>query len=396
MAKENFDRSKPHVNIGTIGHVDHGKTTLTAAITTVLANAGLSEKRDFASIDNAPEEKERGITINTAHVEYSTANRHYAHVDCPGHADYVKNMVTGAAQMDGAILVVAATDGPMPQTREHILLGRQVGVPRIVVFMNKVDMVDDAELLDLVEMEIRELLSFYEYDGDNTPIIRGSALGALNGEPSWVAKLMELMDAVDTWIPIPPREVDKPFLMSVEDVFTITGRGTVATGRIERGVINTGNEVDIIGFNSEKLKSTCTGVEMFRKILDRGEAGDNVGLLLRGVDKADIRRGMVIAAPGSITPHTDFKAEIYVLKKEEGGRHTPFHNKYRPQFYFRTTDVTGEINLEAGREMVLPGDNVSITVKLIAPIAMDKGLRFAIREGGRTVVTWQYHLTTSL
>jgi len=373
------------VNIGTIGHVDHGKTTLTAAITTVLANAGLSEKRDFASIDNAPEEKERGITINTAHVEYSTANRHYAHVDCPGHADYVKNMVTGAAQMDGAILVVAATDGPMPQTREHILLGRQVGVPRIVVFMNKVDMVDDAELLDLVEMEIRELLSFYEYDGDNTPIIRGSALGALNGEPSWVAKLMELMDAVDSWIPIPPREVDKPFLMSVEDVFTITGRGTVATGRIERGVINTGNEVDIIGFNSEKLKSTCTGVEMFRKILDRGEAGDNVGLLLRGVDKSDIRRGMVIAAPGSITPHTDFKAEIYVLKKEEGGRHTPFHNKYRPQFYFRTTDVTGEINLEAGREMVLPGDNVSITVKLIAPIAMDKGLRFAIREGGRTV-----------
>jgi elongation factor Tu len=367
------------------GHVDHGKTTLTAAITTVLANAGLSEKRDFASIDNAPEEKERGITINTAHVEYSTANRHYAHVDCPGHADYVKNMVTGAAQMDGAILVVAATDGPMPQTREHILLGRQVGVPRIVVFMNKVDMVDDAELLDLVEMEIRELLSFYEYDGDNTPIIRGSALGALNGEPSWVAKLMELMDAVDTWIPIPPREVDKPFLMSVEDVFTITGRGTVATGRIERGVINTGNEVDIIGFNSEKLKSTCTGVEMFRKILDRGEAGDNVGLLLRGVDKSDIRRGMVISAPGSITPHTDFKAEIYVLKKEEGGRHTPFHNKYRPQFYFRTTDVTGEINLEAGREMVLPGDNVSITVKLIAPIAMDKGLRFAIREGGRTV-----------
>jgi elongation factor Tu len=385
MAKENFDRSKPHVNIGTIGHVDHGKTTLTAAITTVLANAGLSEKRDFASIDNAPEEKERGITINTAHVEYSTANRHYAHVDCPGHADYVKNMVTGAAQMDGAILVVAATDGPMPQTREHILLGRQVGVPRIVVFMNKVDMVDDAELLDLVEMEIRELLSFYEYDGDNTPIIRGSALGALNGEPSWVAKLMELMDAVDSWIPIPPREVEKPFLMSVEDVFTITGRGTVATGRIERGVINTGNEVDIIGFNSEKLKSTCTGVEMFRKILDRGEAGDNVGLLLRGVDKSDIRRGMVIAAPGSITPHTDFKAEIYVLKKEEGGRHTPFHNKYRPQFYFRTTDVTGEINLEAGREMVLPGDNVSITVKLIAPIAMDKGLRFAIREGGRTV-----------
>lgn len=385
MAKENFDRSKPHVNIGTIGHVDHGKTTLTAAITTVLAAAGLSEKRDFASIDNAPEEKERGITINTAHVEYATANRHYAHVDCPGHADYVKNMVTGAAQMDGAILVVAATDGPMPQTREHILLGRQVGVPRIVVFMNKVDMVDDPELLDLVEMEIRELLSFYEYDGDNTPIIRGSALGGLNGDAKWVEKIMELMAAVDTWIPIPPREVDKPFLMSVEDVFTITGRGTVATGRIERGVINTGDEVDIIGFNDAKLKSVCTGVEMFRKILDRGEAGDNVGLLLRGVEKDQIRRGMVIAKPNSITPHTKFKAEIYVLKKEEGGRHTPFHNKYRPQFYFRTTDVTGEINLEAGREMVLPGDNVSIEVNLIAPIAMDKGLRFAIREGGRTV-----------
>jgi len=385
MAKESFDRSKPHVNIGTIGHVDHGKTTLTAAITTVLAAAGLSEKRDFASIDNAPEEKERGITINTAHVEYATANRHYAHVDCPGHADYVKNMVTGAAQMDGAILVVAATDGPMPQTREHILLGRQVGVPRIVVFMNKVDMVDDAELLDLVEMEIRELLSFYEYDGDNTPIIRGSALGGLNGDPAWVEKIMELMAAVDTWIPIPPREVEKPFLMSVEDVFTITGRGTVATGRIERGVINSGEEVDIIGFNDAKLKSVVTGVEMFRKILDRGEAGDNVGLLLRGIEKSDIRRGMVIAKPGSITPHTKFKAEIYVLKKEEGGRHTPFHNKYRPQFYFRTTDVTGEINLEAGREMVLPGDNVSIEVNLIAPIAMDKGLRFAIREGGRTV-----------
>jgi elongation factor Tu len=385
MAKESFDRSKPHVNIGTIGHVDHGKTTLTAAITTVLAGDGLAEKKDFASIDAAPEEKERGITINTAHVEYATANRHYAHVDCPGHADYVKNMVTGAAQMDGAILVVAATDGPMPQTREHILLGRQVGVPKIVVFMNKVDMVDDAELLDLVEMEIRELLSFYEYDGDNTPIIRGSALGALNGEPKWVDTVRELMAAVDNWIPIPPREVEKPFLMSVEDVFTITGRGTVATGRIERGVINTGNEVDIIGFNEEKMKSTCTGVEMFRKILDRGEAGDNVGLLLRGVEKSDIRRGMVIAAPGSITPHTEFKAEIYVLKKEEGGRHTPFHNKYRPQFYFRTTDVTGEINLEAGREMVVPGDNVSIVVKLIAPIAMDKGLRFAIREGGRTV-----------
>jgi elongation factor Tu len=385
MAKENFDRSKPHVNIGTIGHVDHGKTTLTAAITTVLANAGLSEKRDFASIDNAPEEKERGITINTSHVEYATANRHYAHVDCPGHADYVKNMVTGAAQMDGAILVVAATDGPMPQTREHILLGRQVGVPKIVVFMNKVDMVDDTELLDLVEMEIRELLSFYEYDGDNTPVIRGSALGGLNGDAQWVAKIMELMEAVDNWIPIPPRDVDKPFLMSIEDVFTITGRGTVATGRIERGVINTGDEVDIIGFNDAKMKSTCTGVEMFRKILDRGEAGDNVGLLLRGIEKSDIRRGMVIAKPGSITPHTKFKAEIYVLKKEEGGRHTPFHNKYRPQFYFRTTDVTGEINLEAGREMVLPGDNVSIEVNLIAPIAMDKGLRFAIREGGRTV-----------
>jgi elongation factor Tu len=385
MAKENFDRSKPHVNIGTIGHVDHGKTTLTAAITTVLAAAGLSEKRDFASIDNAPEEKERGITINTAHVEYSTANRHYAHVDCPGHADYVKNMVTGAAQMDGAILVVAATDGPMPQTREHILLGRQVGVPKIVVFMNKVDMVDDTELLDLVEMEIRELLSFYEYDGDNTPIIRGSALGGLNGDPAWVEKIMELMAAVDSWIPIPPREVEKPFLMSVEDVFTITGRGTVATGRIERGVINSGEEVDIIGFNDTKLKSVVTGVEMFRKILNRGEAGDNVGLLLRGVEKSDIRRGMVISKPGSITPHTKFKAEIYVLKKEEGGRHTPFHNKYRPQFYFRTTDVTGEINLEAGREMVLPGDNVSIEVNLIAPIAMDKGLRFAIREGGRTV-----------
>ena len=385
MAKESFDRSKPHVNIGTIGHVDHGKTTLTAAITTVLAGDGLAEKKDFASIDAAPEEKERGITINTAHVEYATANRHYAHVDCPGHADYVKNMVTGAAQMDGAILVVAATDGPMPQTREHILLGRQVGVPKIVVFMNKVDMVDDAELLDLVEMEIRELLSFYEYDGDNTPVIRGSALGALNGEPKWVDTVRELMAAVDNWIPIPPREVEKPFLMSVEDVFTITGRGTVATGRIERGVINTGNEVDIIGFNEEKMKSTCTGVEMFRKILDRGEAGDNVGLLLRGVEKADIRRGMVISAPGSITPHTEFKAEIYVLKKEEGGRHTPFHNKYRPQFYFRTTDVTGEISLEAGREMVVPGDNVSIVVKLIAPIAMDKGLRFAIREGGRTV-----------
>ncbi|QQR87210.1 MAG: elongation factor Tu [Flavobacteriales bacterium] len=385
MAKETFKRDKPHVNIGTIGHVDHGKTTLTAAITTVLAAKGLSEVRSFDSIDNAPEEKERGITINTAHVEYMTANRHYAHVDCPGHADYVKNMVTGAAQMDGAILVVAATDGPMPQTREHILLGRQVGVPRIVVFMNKVDSVDDVELLDLVEMEIRELLTFYKYDGDNTPVIRGSALGGLNGEAKWVDTIMQLMDAVDNWIELPVRAVDKPFLMSVEDVFSITGRGTVATGRIEAGVINTGDEVDIIGMMSEKLKSTCTGVEMFRKILDRGEAGDNVGILLRGIEKDQIRRGMVIAKPGSITPHLNFKAEIYVLKKEEGGRHTPFHNKYRPQFYFRTTDVTGEINLEAGREMVMPGDNVTITVNLIQPIAMDKGLRFAIREGGRTV-----------
>ncbi|MBK6830538.1 MAG: elongation factor Tu [Flavobacteriales bacterium] len=385
MAKETFKRDKPHVNIGTIGHVDHGKTTLTAAITTVLASKGLSEVRSFDSIDNAPEEKERGITINTAHVEYSTANRHYAHVDCPGHADYVKNMVTGAAQMDGAILVVAATDGPMPQTREHILLGRQVGVPKIVVFMNKVDMVDDAELLDLVEMEIRELLSFYEYDGDNTPIIRGSALGGLNNEPKWVDTIMALMDAVDTWIPVPPREIEKPFLMSVEDVFSITGRGTVATGRIETGVIKTGDNVEIIGMQEEKLNSTCTGVEMFRKLLERGEAGDNCGILLRGIEKDQIRRGMVIAKPGSITPHTEFKAEIYVLKKEEGGRHTPFHNKYRPQFYFRTTDVTGEITMEAGREMIMPGDNVSITVKLIVPIAMDKGLRFAIREGGRTV-----------
>jgi elongation factor Tu len=385
MAKEKFDRSKPHVNIGTIGHVDHGKTTLTAAITTVLAAKGLAELRDFSSIDNAPEEKERGITINTSHVEYQTENRHYAHVDCPGHADYVKNMVTGAAQMDGAILVVAATDGPMPQTREHILLARQVGVPKIVVFMNKVDMVDDPELLDLVEMEIRELLSFYEFDGDNTPIIRGSALGALNNDPKWVPTVLELMAAVDTFIPIPPRQIDKPFLMPVEDVFSITGRGTVATGRIETGVINTGDEVEIIGMQEERLKSTITGVEMFRKILDRGEAGDNVGLLLRGIDKDKIRRGMVIAKPGSITPHTEFKAEIYVLKKEEGGRHTPFHNKYRPQFYLRTTDVTGEIELPAGREMVMPGDNVTITVKLIVPVAMDKGLRFAIREGGRTV-----------
>ena len=385
MAKETFKRDKPHVNIGTIGHVDHGKTTLTAAITTVLAAKGLSELRSFDSIDNAPEEKERGITINTSHVEYQTAARHYAHVDCPGHADYVKNMVTGAAQMDGAILVVAATDGPMPQTREHILLGRQVGVPKVVVFMNKVDMVDDEELLDLVEMEIRELLSFYEYDGDNTPVIRGSALGGLNKEEKWMDKIMELMDAVDSWIPVPPREVEKPFLMSVEDVFSITGRGTVATGRIETGVVKTGEEVEIIGMQVEKMKSTCTGVEMFRKLLDRGEAGDNVGILLRGIEKDQIRRGMVIAKPGSITPHTQFKAEIYVLKKEEGGRHTPFHNKYRPQFYFRTTDVTGEISMEAGREMIMPGDNVTITVELIVPIAMDKGLRFAIREGGRTV-----------
>jgi len=385
MAKEKFDRSKPHLNIGTIGHVDHGKTTLTAAITTVLASKGLAETRSFDSIDNAPEEKERGITINTAHVEYSTEKRHYAHVDCPGHADYVKNMVTGAAQMDGAILVVAATDGPMPQTREHILLARQVGVPKIVVFMNKVDMVDDDEILDLVEMEIRELLNFYEFDGDNIPIIRGSALGGLNMDPKWVPKIMELMDAVDSYIPIPPRLTELPFLMPVEDVFSITGRGTVATGRIERGIINSGEDVDIIGMQPEKLKSTVTGVEMFRKILDRGEAGDNVGLLLRGIDKKDIRRGMVVAKPGSITPHTEFTAEIYVLTKEEGGRHTPFHNKYRPQFYLRTTDVTGEITLPAGREMIMPGDNVSINVTLIQPVAMEKGLRFAIREGGRTV-----------
>ena len=385
MAKEKFDRSKPHVNIGPIGHVDHGKTTLTAAITTVLAKKGFSEATDFASIDNAPEEKERGITINSSHVEYQTANRHYAHVDCPGHADYVKNMVTGAAQMDGAILVVAATDGPMPQTREHILLARQVGVPSIVVFMNKADMVDDPELLELVEMEVRDLLGFYEFDGDNTPIIIGSALGGLNGEAQWEDKIMELMDAVDSFIPIPPREVDKPFILPVEDVFSITGRGTVATGRIESGVINSGDEVVIIGMGAENKKSTVTGVEMFRKILDRGEAGDNVGLLLRGVEKSDIKRGMVIARPGTITPHTEFTAEVYILKKEEGGRHTPFHNKYRPQFYVRTTDVTGEIFLEEGREMVMPGDNVSITVKLIAPIALNKGLRFAIREGGRTV-----------
>ncbi|MDD3875073.1 MAG: elongation factor Tu [Bacteroidales bacterium] len=385
MAKEKFDRSKPHVNIGTIGHVDHGKTTLTAAITLILAEKGLSEFRSFDSIDNAPEEKERGITINTAHVEYSTANRHYAHVDCPGHADYVKNMVTGAAQMDGAIIVVAATDGPMPQTREHILLARQVGVPRLVVFMNKVDLVDDEELLDLVEMEIRELLSFYEFDGDNTPIIRGSALGGLNKEPQWVDRIMDLMQACDEYIPIPVREVEKEFLMPIEDVFSITGRGTVATGKIETGVINTGDQIDIIGMGAEKLKSVCTGVEMFRKILDRGEAGDNVGLLLRGIDKNEIRRGMVIAKPGSIKPHKNFKAEVYILKKEEGGRHTPFHNKYRPQFYFRTTDVTGEIILPDGVEMVMPGDNLTITVQLIAEIAMSKNLRFAIREGGRTV-----------
>jgi len=385
MAKETFDRSKPHLNVGTIGHVDHGKTTLTAAITKVMADKGYSEARSFDQIDNAPEEKERGITINSSHVEYQTANRHYAHVDCPGHADYVKNMVTGAAQMDGAILVVAATDGPMPQTREHILLGRQVGVPRIVVFLNKVDMVDDEELLELVEMEVRELLSFYSYDGDNTPVILGSALGALNGEEKWVDSVNQLMDAVDTYIELPPREVDKPFLMPVEDVFSITGRGTVATGRIETGVINSGEEVHILGMGDEKLVSTVTGVEMFRKILDRGEAGDNVGLLLRGIDKNNIRRGMVIAKPNSVFPHTKFKAEIYVLKKEEGGRHTPFHNKYRPQFYFRTTDVTGEIFLEEGREMVMPGDNVTINVTLIVPVAMDKGLRFAIREGGRTV-----------
>ena len=385
MAKENFNRSKPHVNIGTIGHVDHGKTTLTAAISSVLSNQGLAQARDFTSIDNAPEEKERGITINTAHIEYETANRHYAHVDCPGHADYVKNMVTGAAQMDGAILVVAATDGPMPQTREHILLGRQVGVPRLVVFMNKVDMVDDEELLELVEMEVRELLSFYQYDGDNTPVIQGSALGALNNEEKWVATVNELMEAVDTYIELPPRDVDKPFLMPVEDVFTITGRGTVATGRIETGVCNTGDPVEILGMGDEKLTSTVTGVEMFRKILDRGEAGDNVGILLRGIEKAQIKRGMVICKPGSTKPHQEFKAEIYVLKKEEGGRHTPFHNKYRPQFYFRTTDVTGEILLTDGREMVMPGDNVTISVKLIVPVAMNQGLRFAIREGGRTV-----------
>jgi elongation factor Tu len=385
MAKEKFQRTKPHVNVGTIGHVDHGKTTLTAAITQVLASKGLSEIRSFDSIDNAPEEKERGITINTAHVEYQTEARHYAHVDCPGHADYVKNMVTGAAQMDGAILVVAATDGPMPQTREHILLARQVGVPQLVVFMNKVDLVDDEELLDLVEMEIRDLLSFYKFDGDNIPVIRGSALGGLNNEPKWVAQIEELMNAVDTWIPLPIRAVDKEFLMPVEDVFSITGRGTVATGRIETGVINSSDPVEIIGMGAEKLKSVVTGVEMFRKILDRGEAGDNVGLLLRGIDKEAITRGMVICKPNSVKPHRNFKAEVYVLKKEEGGRHTPFKDKYRPQFFFRTTDVTGEIFLPEGVEMCMPGDNLTIKVQLIADVAMDKGLRFAIREGGRTV-----------
>ncbi|RMA56702.1 elongation factor Tu [Ulvibacter antarcticus] len=385
MAKGTYDRSKPHLNVGTIGHVDHGKTTLTAAITKVMADAGYSEARSFDQIDNAPEEKERGITINSSHVEYMTANRHYAHVDCPGHADYVKNMVTGAAQMDGAILVVAATDGPMPQTREHILLGRQVGIPRIVVFMNKVDMVDDEELLELVEMEIRDLLSFYEYDGDNGPVIAGSALGALNGEQKWVDTVLQLMEAVDTWIEEPLREIDKPFLMPIEDVFSITGRGTVATGRIETGVANTGDPVEIIGMGAQKLTSTITGIEMFRQILDRGEAGDNAGILLRGIEKSQISRGMVIVKPGSVTPHAKFKAEVYVLKKEEGGRHTPFHNNYRPQFYVRTTDVTGNISLPDGVEMVMPGDNLTIHVELIQAIAMTIGLRFAIREGGRTV-----------
>jgi elongation factor Tu len=385
MAKESFKRDKPHVNIGTIGHVDHGKTTLTAAITSILSNKGLAEKKNYDEIDGAPEEKERGITINTAHVEYQTVNRHYAHVDCPGHADYVKNMITGAAQMDGAILVVASTDGPMPQTREHILLARQVGVPSMVVFMNKVDLVDDEELLELVEIEIRELLTKNGFDGDNTPIIKGSATGALAGEDKWVAAIDELMEAVDSYIPLPPRPVDLPFLMSIEDVFSITGRGTVATGRIERGRIKVGENVEIVGFNEDSLKSTCTGVEMFRKLLDSGEAGDNAGLLLRGIEKEAIRRGMVICAPGSITPHTEFQGEVYVLSKDEGGRHTPFFNKYRPQFYFRTTDITGEVTLPAGTEMVMPGDNVTINVVLIAPIAMDKGLKFAIREGGRTV-----------
>jgi len=385
MAKENFDRSKPHLNVGTIGHVDHGKTTLTAAITKVLAGKGLAQMRDFSSIDNAPEEKERGITINTSHVEYSTEKRHYAHVDCPGHADYVKNMVTGAAQMDGAILVVAATDGPMPQTREHILLARQVGVPSIVVFMNKVDMVDDEELLELVEMEIRDLLSFYDFDGDNIPVVQGSALGALNGEGKWVDTVLSLMTAVDESIPMPPRITDKPFLMPVEDVFSITGRGTVATGRVERGAIKVGDPVEILGLGEAPIKSTVTGVEMFRKLLDAAEAGDNAGILLRGVDKEQIKRGMVIAKPGSVTTHTKFKAEVYVLKKEEGGRHTPFFKGYNPQFYFRTTDVTGAIELPEGVEMVMPGDNITISVELLKPIAMEKGLRFAIREGGRTI-----------
>jgi elongation factor Tu len=385
MSKETFKRDKPHVNVGTIGHVDHGKTTLTAAITNILAKKGWAQEKKYDEIDAAPEEKERGITINTAHVEYQTANRHYAHVDCPGHADYVKNMITGAAQMDGAILVVAATDGPMPQTKEHILLARQVGVPRIVVFMNKVDLVDDPELLELVEMEIRELLTSYGFDGENTPIIQGSATGALAGEDQWVAKIEELMAAVDSYVPLPPRPVDQPFLMSVEDVFTITGRGTVATGRIERGRIKVGEPVEIVGLMETPLTSTCTGVEMFRKLLDEGEAGDNAGLLLRGIEKKDIRRGMVICKPGSITPHTDFKGEVYVLSKEEGGRHTPFFQKYRPQFYFRTTDVTGEVELPAGTDMVMPGDNIGLTVRLIQPIAMEKGLKFAIREGGRTV-----------
>jgi len=383
--KETCKRDKPHFTVGTIGHIDHGKTTLTAAITTILSQKGMAEAKKYDEIDAAPEEKERGITINTAHVEYQTANRHYAHVDCPGHADYVKNMITGAAQMDGAILVVAATDGPMPQTKEHILLARQVGVPRMVVFMNKVDLVDDPELLDLVEMEIRDLLTFYGFDGNNTPIIKGSAAGALAGEEKWVKGVEELMEAVDTYIPLPPRPVDQAFLMSVEDVFSITGRGTVATGRIERGRIKVGEAVEIVGLIEKPLASVCTGVEMFRKLLDEGEAGDNAGLLLRGIEKTQIRRGMVIVKPGSITPHTEFKAEVYVLSKEEGGRHTPFFNKYRPQFYFRTTDVTGEVELNAGTEMVMPGDNTSLTVKLIQPIAMEKGLKFAIREGGRTV-----------
>ena len=389
MAKEKFERTKPHVNVGTIGHVDHGKTTLTAAITVTLAAQGKALAMDYGAIDKAPEERQRGITINTSHVEYETANRHYAHVDCPGHADYVKNMVTGAAQMDGAIIVVAATDGPMPQTREHILLARQVNVPRLVVFMNKCDMVDDPEMLELVEMEMRELLSFYEFDGDNTPIIQGSALGALNGEPQWEEKVMDLMNAVDTWIELPQRAVDKPFLMPIEDVFSITGRGTVATGRIETGVVKVGDEVQIIGLGAEGKKSVVTGVEMFRKLLDEGEAGDNVGLLLRGIDKDEIKRGMVITHPGTVTPHSEFKASVYILKKEEGGRHTPFHNKYRPQFYIRTLDVTGEITLPEGREMVMPGDNLEISVKLIYPVACSEGLRFAIREGGRTVGSGQ-------